>query len=103
MTREEFEDLLGESWEEDSKAKSKYIASLEQRIVELEADNKELSKDFTHSKYVDKYTELEEPKYCDTCKWQCSPNCPVELFSQPALHYEKYPFSCNRYEPKEPL
>jgi hypothetical protein len=48
---------------------STYINSLEQRIAELESDNKELSKDFTHSKYVDKYKELEAPNTCEGCKW----------------------------------
>jgi hypothetical protein len=47
MTREEFEELLGESWEEDSKAKSLYISSLEARIKELES-----------------------PKTCDGCKYE---------------------------------
>jgi hypothetical protein len=46
MTREEYEELLGESWEEDSKAKSLYISSLEARI-----------------------TELESPKTCAGCKY----------------------------------
>jgi deoxyribodipyrimidine photolyase-like uncharacterized protein len=37
MTREELEELLGESWEESSKAKSLYISSLEEHIAELES------------------------------------------------------------------
>jgi len=32
---------------------------LETRIIELEAHNRELAKEFTHSKYVDMYAEEE--------------------------------------------
>jgi len=43
--------------------------------------------------------ELKE-RTCENCKYYTSPKCPIELFSETALHFEKHPFSCNRWEDK---
>ena len=78
------------------------LTSLQDKITELENDNKELSKDFTHSKYIDKYKELEAPKSCDGCKYEENKNTITTVdfgFSIPPC------FQCSRenpdrYEPK---
>ena len=84
-----------------------------QQVTELEVDNKELSKDFTHSKYVDRYTKLESPRTCETCKhrsdyegeFTCkhldsiintSPQEPYGVYIQDADT-----LSCINYEPKK--
>lgn len=58
---EEFVDRIYDDFDREASLRDSDWAikceSLEQRILELEADNKELAKDFTHSKYVDKYIE----------------------------------------------
>ena len=43
---------------------------------------------------------LQQHKNCDECKYYTSTLCPVEEFSITSAELEKYPFYCNRYEPK---
>lgn len=76
------------------------IADYKKRIAELEADNKELAKDFTHSKYVDKYVQIETPKSCLSCKYFSN------VFKECNALDIKWSgvienFYCSEYEPKD--
>jgi hypothetical protein len=62
------------------------------RIKELESDNKELSKDFTHSKYVDKYTD--ESKSCNGGKYS-------ELIANSHTCINCKRIAIDYYEPKD--
>ena len=45
--------------------------------------------------------EMQQSKSCEGCKYYTSTLCPVEEFSIASAELEKYPFYCNRHEPKE--
>lgn len=99
MTREEYEDeALPYIEKQYRRIIISYVDELEQRIKELETHNKELSKDFTHSKYVSPYKELENPKTCEGCKYS--------LDDGTSDHHSDMCKFCTRhgadyYEPKE--
>ena len=71
------------------------IESKNARIKELEAHNKELSKDFTHAKYVDLYAE---PKTCETCKTHNYANSECDLLRYLPEFYRKE-FGCIHHAP----
>lgn len=99
MTREEYEDeALPYIEKQYRRIIISYVDGLEQRIKELETHNKELSKDFTHSKYVSPYKELENPKNCEGCKWEKVTNMDYNYTNCCGICIR----NCNDYyEPKE--